>query len=332
MIIKERNHYIPKVYLRRFLNNEEKLFIYKKGKEFFKENITKEDRLFTIEGENGLNVVAVKKNLYIPEDDKLEDKNIFEDFFSQEVESKYDDFIDFVENNFSNATVIFDKYGDYIIILIASMLSRTLHSKIEMEEMYKVNFQAHNWAQSFNKERIPEMKAHLIKEFPNMTEDKLDEAVKDYLEMVKEGKFGVNLPRNLFIKHIFQNLELYGQLISGMTIQILQCKDPYYFITTDAPVVYFVPEEKVSFPYGHKGLGSPYVELFFPITKNLCLLLSRKKMEVLAGLPVSKEVVAIVNYNLSNNSRDFIYSPEKADFLEEYIKNYIPYPFSFKMK
>ena len=45
--IKKRNHYIPKVYLRRFQNNETKLFVYKKGKEFFNEGITKEDRLLT---------------------------------------------------------------------------------------------------------------------------------------------------------------------------------------------------------------------------------------------------------------------------------------------
>lgn len=332
MIIKKRNHYIPKTYLKKFLNKEKKLFVYKKGKDSFQEGMVKADRLLTIEGIDGLNRIAVKNKLYIPEGDAVEDKNIFEDFFNQEVESKYDDFINFVENNFSNTTAIFDKYKDYIIILIASMLSRTLHSKIEMEEMYKVSFQAHNWAQSSNKNMIPEMKAHLIKEFPTITEDKLDKVVKDYLEMVEEGKFGVTLPRNLFIKHIFQNLEMYGQLISGMTIQILQCKDPCYFITTDAPVVYFVPEEKVSFPYGHKSLGSPYTELFFPLTKNLCLLLSHKKMEVLSGIIVNKEMVDIINYNLSNNSRDYIFSPEKADFLEEFIENYIPYPFELKMK
>ncbi len=331
MEIKSRNHYIPKVYLKKFWNKEEQLFVYKKGKKFFENNIEKSDRVLVVQGEDGLNIIGVKNNLYIPQDDEFEDKNIFEDFFSEEFESKYKDFVSFVENNFFDATLIFDKYREYIITLIASMLSRTLHSKIEMEEIYKASAQAQNWAESSNSNRITEMKDHLKKKFPDMTEEQADGATKKYIKMMEDGNFEVSLPRNLFIKHIFTNLTMYSNVLSDMTIQIIQCEDPNYFITSDAPAVYFVPEDKVAFPYDYKSLGGPHTELFFPITKNLCLFLHRKKIDVLSGIIVDGKMVKDINYNISNNSRDYIYSPEKADFLEEYIENYIPYPFSLKM-
>jgi len=332
MDIKKRNHYIPKVYLRRFLNDKAELFVYKKGKYFFDDKTTKNDRLLTIIGEDGLNNIAVKRNLYIPESDQIEDKNLFEDFFSQEIESKYDEFVKFVEDNFFNAPEIFSKYRDYIITLIASMMSRTLHSKTEVEEIYKVNFQMHNWAKTFNPNSIPDMKAYLAGKFPEMTTEEIDKTIKDYTEMVKNGEFEIQLPRNLFIKHIFENCELYSNLISDMTIQILKSEEPNYFITTDAPVVYFVPKEKVNFYFSYKSLGGPYTELYFPITKNLCLVLSRIKIDVLSGIFANKEMVDTINYNLSHNSRDFIYSPIQSDVLDNFIEKFIPYPFEFRIQ
>ena len=53
--IKKRNHFLPKTYLEKFLNNDNILYFYKKGKKFFKEGITKKDRLITVIGKDGLN-------------------------------------------------------------------------------------------------------------------------------------------------------------------------------------------------------------------------------------------------------------------------------------
>lgn len=326
-IIKERNHFIPKTYLEKFLNNDSELYVYKKGKDFFKKGIIKNERLFVVKGKDGLNAIAAKNNLYIPEGDFAENRNIFENFFAQEIESKYNEFLAFIEANFFNAQEIFKLYRNYIILLIASMMSRTLHSMTEIEEMYKVNFQIHHLAQSFAKKREKKLKKLIKEKQPDISDEKAEKTIKDYLDMVSEGKFDVKIPRNLFIKHIFQNMEMYGRLISDMTIQILRCENPNYFITTDAPVVYFIPKKKVTFNFGYKGLGSPYIELYFPLSRNLCLLLTRGEIEVLTGLPVRKEIVDIVNDNLSHNSRNFIFSPEKASFLEKFIEEYTPYPF-----
>ena len=329
--IKKRNHFLPETYLEKFLNKDNRLYVYKKGEEFFKNGIKKEERLLIVEGSDGLNAIAVKNKLYIPEGESVKDKNIFEDFFAEEIESKYNDFLAFIEDNFFNAQVIFKKYRDYIILLIASMISRTLHSKTEVEEIYKAHFQAYNWAQSFDKKGDEKMKKFIKGKHPDMTDEKVDRAIKDYTDMISKGKFGIKIPRNLFIKHIFQNINLYGWIISDMTIQILRCKEPDYFITTDAPVVYFVPKGKENFYFSAKSLGGPYTELYFPLSKNLCLFLSRLKLDVLSGLPVNKEIVDITNDNLSHNSRKFIFSPEKSPLLEKFLEEYIPYPFKFGM-
>lgn len=135
--IKERNHFIPKTYLEKFLNGDNKLYVYKKGKEFFEKGITKKERLIVIEGKNGLNNIAVKKKLYIPEGDFSGDGNIFEDFFSEEVEGKYNDFLAFAEANFSDAQTVFGQYRTYIILLIASMMSRTCTVREKLRKCIK---------------------------------------------------------------------------------------------------------------------------------------------------------------------------------------------------
>lgn len=330
-VIKERNHFIPKTYLEKFLDKDEKLYIYKKGEIFFNKGIDKKDRLLIVEGRDGLNDIAVKKKLYIPDGDIAEDRNIFEDYFSQEIESKYNDFIAFVDDNFLNANTIFSKYRDFIILLIASMMSRTLHSKMEMEDMYKVNFQIYNRAQFFNPDNIEELKNNLKKEFPEITDIEAEKNIKEYQEMIEQGEFNIKLPRNLFIKHIFQNMEMYSEIISDMTIQILKCDESNHFITSDAPVVYFVPSGKANFYFSQKSLGGPDTELYFPLSKNLCLLLSRQKIEVLSGIPVGDKIVNIINDCVSHNSRNFIFSSKTDQFLEKFIDKYNPYPFKFKM-
>jgi len=88
----------------------------------------------------------------------------------------------------------------------------------------------------------------------------------------------------------------------------------------------------VNFYFGPKSLGGPYTELYFPLTKNLCLLLTRRKTRILDYVYITQGNLArLVNYNIAHNSRDFIFSPEKNTFLDEFIEKYIPYPFKIKI-
>lgn len=330
--IKARNHYIPITYLEKFLNDKEQLFIYKKGEKFFKDGLTKKDRLLVVQGRESLNNIGIKRKLYVPQTDKIEDKNIVEDFFDDEFDSKYTNFVKSVEENFSDVPSILKKHNDYIINLIASMMSRTLHSKKEIEELYKVSFQTFHWAQSGSTKK-QEYKTLLKERFQELSDSEAEEQLNDYLRMVEEGKFSMNISIDAFVKEMFNLMEIKAELISDMTVQILRNETQVPFITSDAPGVYFVPDNKVCFPFGAKSLGGPHTELYFPLSKTICLVLSRKQIEVLAGIPMKDDkIINIINNAIANNSRDFIYSPRKIGYLEKFIKKHIPYPFRLTFK
>jgi len=332
--IKKRNHYIPKTYLKKFLNADNRLFVYKKGEDFFNDKISKGDRLLTVHGEEGLDAIGVKNYLYIPEGKFNEDKNIFEDFFSDKFESPYNDFIKYTEANFTDVKKILNKYHAYIINLIASMMVRTLHYKIELEDIYKTTFQISEQFNLRRKSHLDELKKVITDKFPDLNNEEVEETVRDYTNMMNEGKFGVKLPRNLFIKKMIKDMKFHSNLISDMTIQILKNDKKSFFITSDNPAVYFVPQGKEYFPYSSKSLGGPYTELYFPLSKSLCLILSRYKIEVLSGIPTSlinKKVIRNINETIAYNSRNFIYSSYQANFLDKFIKEKISYPYKFSI-
>jgi len=331
---KKRNHYIPKTYLKRFLNDQDTLYVYKKGEKFFSDGITKDSRLLTVVGEDGLNRVAVKKDLYIPSGEFGEDKNIFEDFFCDEIESKYDIFISDLEDSDITCEQNIKKYHEYVINLLSSMYARTLHSKRELEEMYESNIQMHHKLQTINKnrndKRIESLKEVIRKRHPEYSKQKVGESIKEYFKMIEAGEFKINFPRNKFIKEMFGKMQMFAQIISDMNIQIIKNNTSFPFITSDAPVVYFVPKEKVNFYFGPKSLGGPYTELYLPLTKNICLLLTRRNLDSLDYVYVTQGSWArVINYNIAHNSRDFIFSPETNVFLDKFIDEYIPYPFKF---
>ena len=112
-----------------------------------------------------------------------------------------------------------------------------------------------------------------------------------------------------------------------MTMTILK-SDGRLFITNDNPFVYFVPKKHANFYNPPKGLVTPYCEAFFPLTKDLAVHLSWRKMDERIML-ADREIVDAFNYNLSHNSLDYIFAPMKINELEKFTKGYIPYPFKF---
>lgn len=329
-IIKKRNHYIPKTYLEKFLNKDNELYVYKKGEEFFNDKLNKNDRLLVIKGKEGLEAVGVKNKLYIPEGKFEGDKNVVEDFFSEKFEGPYNKFIEFVENNFYDIKIILQEYYEYIITLTASMMVRTLHYKLDLDEMYKAYFQTAAKFRLEKKNSIVELQQLLKDEFAELNDAEIEKHANDYIKMINDGAFSVKLPKNLFIKQMIESLKFHSTLISDMTIQIVKNNSNSFFITSDNPVVYFVPKGKENLYYGPKSLGGHHTEIFFPLTKDLCLILSRKQMEVFSGIPLKhydKKIIKIINNAITHHSRDFIYSPYQASFLDKYIETKIPYPF-----
>ncbi|MCX6764093.1 MAG: DUF4238 domain-containing protein [Candidatus Nealsonbacteria bacterium] len=327
--IKRRNHFIPKVHLEKFLNDDSTLYVYKKGKQFFKKGFTKEDRLITVVGSDGLNNIAVKNNLYIPKGN-LPNRNIFEDFFNDEIESYYNNLINDI-NHIPFSEVI-KKHRSYIINLTASMMGRTLHSKDEIEEMYTADFQMFQKFRVREEERIESLKKEFAKREPNLSEQEILKIINNYLKQAKEGKLKIKIGGNTLIKRMFEKMGMMAQLISDMNIHILKNETEFLFITSDNPAVYFVPPEKVNFLFREKSLGGPYTELYFPLSKEICILMTRREKRDLDYVKISQGFLArTVNYNIAHNSKSFIFSPDRNKFLDKFIEESIPYPFEMKV-
>ncbi len=57
------SHFIPRTYLKHFLEDDS-LFMYKKGKKFFSQGMSKEDRIVEIKTSEGLNRIAKENHIY----------------------------------------------------------------------------------------------------------------------------------------------------------------------------------------------------------------------------------------------------------------------------
>ena len=110
-------------------------------------------------------------------------------------------------------------------------------------------------------------------------------------------------------------------------MSILKAKESRYFITSDNPVVYFVPKNKVNFYNQPKSLMSFFTEIFFPLTKDYAIHLCRRDNLQEMIMFGERELIEVFKENIAYNSKDFIFSPIKMNFLNQFIEEYIPYPF-----
>lgn len=316
-----RSHYLPKTYLKHFLNDDA-LFMYKKGKKFFDDpKITPNDRILEVRGENGLLNIGVDKHLYDPEIEGISSDDL-ENIFQELGENTYDSVIAEIET-LHNRSSIPPSVKNPLCLMMASMRVRTPLFKKEIEEMDET------------------MKKHLMSlNYERMTVEEVMEHAKDVTgkEITKEfatemrdsfvnKKYTMNYPNAYFIKHALLLVEEHINIFHQMTMTI--CKsNGRFFITNDTPLVYFVPPEKANVYNPPKGLVTPHCEVFFPLTKNLAAHLTWRK-EKEEQKEVSREIVDIFNYNFAHNSFDYIFAPMKINELNIFTQEYIPYPFKF---
>jgi hypothetical protein len=160
----------------------------------------------------------------------------------------------------------------------------------------------------------------------NITEEEAESVRKNIIDK----KFNLKYPNAYFLKFALTSIEMHAQIFFDMNMVILRSNNKRHFITSDNPVVYFVPREKVTFYDNYKSLMSQHTEVFFPVTRNIAIVFSRKELGKTIQ-PTNREMVDIINYNISVNSFNFIFSPVKMNDLNKFIKEYIPYPFEFRM-
>src|SRR3989344_1076592 len=313
----KRSHYLPQTYLRHFFLDE-KLEMYKKGEKFFKEEIEPEKRIITIAGEDALINFGLEKDLYNPNVPNVSPDDL-EAIFRAYGEDFYNALVADIEALPNNGLIPQD-IKDKLCLFMASMRVRTPQFKAEIEEMTGT-FAQHDMALRYGNMEPEEIMA-LLKE--QHGKDITLEFAKEIKEKFTKKDYSLKYPNTLFLKMALLALNQHADIYCNMTMTI--CRSDRYFITTDNPVVYFVPPEKVNFYSPPKSLMIPHTELFFPVTKNIGVTLNwRKTAEEV--MPVGREIVDIFNYNVSHHSLDFLFSPMRMKSLEIFTKEHIPYPF-----
>jgi hypothetical protein len=322
--ITTRNHYIPQTYLKHFLLDDT-LFVYKKGERFFKDkSVTEDKRIFGVKGEEGLKNVGLENNLYTLEIEGVKNDDV-EQIFSDLGESDYDSIISEIER-MSDGAEINQDLKQKICLFLACMRLRTPQFKAQIEEMDSV-MKKHFMSEDYKRKSAKE----IVADYKEMSgEDISEEKAEKVRKMIVDKKYGLEYPNGYFLKYALLGIEQHLGIFSGMTMTIVRSNNKRHFITSDCPVVYFVPKEKVDFYNGYKNLMSSHIELYFPLTRNLVVMLFRRDIKEIIS-PVNREIVDMINYNISMNSFNFVFTPLKMNDLQKFISEYIPYPFMFKM-
>ena len=323
--ITTRNHYIPQTYLKNFLYDDT-LFVYKKGEKFFKnQKDSEDDRIFGVMGLEGLKNIGIENNLYSVEIDGVKNDEM-ENIFNELGEADYSSIIESIDR-LPIGSEIPTEIKDKICIFLSCMRIRTPRFKYEVEEMDSVvrkHFMSEDYERKTAKEIVTEYKEISGQEITEEEAEKVRNAIVD-------KKYGFQYPNGYFLKHALNILERYTEIFMSMKMRIVRSDNKRHFITSDNPVVYFVPKEKVDFYNSYKNLMSQHVELFFPLSRNLAVMMNRREdmKEVVA--PIKRDIVDMFNYNFSINSYNFIFAPVKMNDLNKFVKEYIPYPFEFRM-
>ncbi len=314
------SHYLPRTYLKHFLLDDA-LFMYKKGEKFFASGATEDKRIVAVRGESGLNNVAKENNLYALEAQGL-DPNAVEKLFQEMVENDFNDLLA-QGDGLAVGTRLGTELKRKLSLLMATMRIRTPQFKSEVDAM-STGFTKANMKRAMEHINREEFR----KEWEAETGKKLsDELLDQAVETFKSEKYDVTWPNALFLKIALSSIEMHADIFWNMKMNLLKAPRGACFITSDNPVVHFVPQDKVNFYNNYKSLMSPFTEVFFPLSKTMSLYLCRAKDIGETVQAVDPEMTEIINYNISVNSKDFIFSPQKMESLKKFADSYIPYPF-----
>jgi len=322
--IPKKNHYLPRTYLKHFLLNDE-LFFYKKGKKFFESNLSLEQRIVPIKGEDGLNIIGFENHLYRIKADGVNAGDV-EDFFRECGENFLNETIDQI-NSKEIGDKIDKKIKDNLCLFMASMRVRTPLFKREIEEI-ESSFLKHKTKKRIENITNKELKKEMM---VNGKETYTDKEVETAKKIVIGKKYVLKYPNERFLKVAFSTIERFYDIFNSMTMNIIRSRSDRYFITSDNPVVYFVPKDKVDVYNNCRSLTSPYTEVLFPLTKKLGILLSRTgTSEILrAG---NRGDTDLFNNEVSLDSYNFLFSSLQMNSLKKFIEQYIPYPYKVTIK
>ena len=318
------SHYLPRIYLKHFLSDDV-LFMYKKGEKFFNEKTTPENRIVLVKGQTRLQNIPQESNLYLAEVPDL-NPNTVEELFQEMIENDIDSIIREAELIKSDAQLP-EELRKRISILMATMLVRTPNFKRELEES-STQFRKHTTSKTIEYvDRDLFRKTYEEKTGKKIDDDDLEKAIQD----LRDGKYDLEWKNAYYLQFALSTVEKFAAIFFDMRMQLLIAPSSRVFVTSDNPVVYFIPPEKMQAPfYSPRNLVHPHTEVFFPLTKQLGVTLNRRFLPD-AAVAANREQMEIFNFNISQNSRDYIFSPIAMNSVRRYVETYVPYPWRFSI-
>ncbi|NQT64601.1 MAG: DUF4238 domain-containing protein [FCB group bacterium] len=257
MNIPRRNHYVPEFYLRSFVNDNDKLFVYYKGE-------------CRVEEQNVTKTTVIRDFYNIKNDDGTIDYRLEKEFSKSEgivkpIITKLIKTKDTLSNSEKN------DLSQFMALMV-----------VRIPQMVNISKEIGNIIAEFNVKSLLQ------------SPDKFNSALEHINSKEKpEDRISPDKFAAIISKFDSNNIEIDEKYALGMSIQgsipihyflmkknwtILHAPDNYFFITSDAPVVSFIRyNDKYFSLYG--GFGEYDNEVCFPLSPNKCLYLSMKKEE-----------------------------------------------------
>lgn len=293
---KKRHHYIPRFYLKGFIdpNNEPYIWVYEKGSS----NIAKAT------SQN----IGVQKNFYsfnMPQTDK--DSDTLEDLFA-ELEGLVAPIFQKVkarENINEQERILF-------ALFLAFTMTRVPNFRKNVETVAAEHIK-----------KIIVVYASNAKRFRSLIEKTVCKDEQISAEVLREfaldaNRWDVKVKPEFSLAMMGLALDLVP-IFNSMKWMFLIATDDYKFVTSDNPLFYFDPTHNPTFLRG-VGLLNKNVELTFPISKDLALLGTWENLE--GYVQINNNRVKAINRRTVVSAKRFVFSSQKSDGFNNLVQKY----------
>ena len=267
----KKHHYLPQSYLKGFQIGDNK----------------KNPKVFTYEKNN------LEKSPFVS---AIKDTACIKDYHTVKIDNKIDR--ETVESVFSDIENMIIK--DIRTVINNKYIDRNSRITLAMTIL-------------FFKERVPQ-NMEMLKKFLLRTIEKIAEENFKKNNMGLQGSFrdnykikiNNNYPLYLLSKTVFSEEKI--MYFSNMTFSLLKAPENNYFVCSDTPVSYYVPENK---SMRGVGLSHPELQIFLPLNKSYGLLCSHNKISEYEELSIEelneynrRTVITAEQYIFSNNNSE----------------------------
>ncbi len=244
----KKHHYLPQFYLRRFANDDGKLWVFDRETKSYRcvtpKEVGQENHFYTFIDKDGKKNGAIETYF---SDIETYASNIIEKLLRLESLTKEE------KGNFSS--------------FIAFQRTRTPEYEKTLNEMTEKQTKAMLQIRYTNEEQVGE----LLKRYEKSTGRETGLLPKEYLSFIHGNKMKISLGKNESLRQMLDHGERTASCIANMEWEVVHSMGNSSFITTDNPFIIGGPAQWPKF-YG-VGLTTPGTKKLVPLTSKLCLLM-----------------------------------------------------------